>query len=176
MNQTQRQFLLSSIESQYKAEIHALRKSKPVEPSLNNYLVASILDGTFKMKDQGAVREAIRERTIKLGKKEALLCGSTDVWGHCSLQDEDTEEKFIKVPVGIIFELPERYISEKKKYDSELEEWTERERLLTSSFEAMKIKVQLGSDKALQSLVDQADSLCSMSLTDSSKLFITNTK
>jgi len=38
----------------------------------------------------------------------------------------------------------------------------------------MKIKVQLGSDKALLALIDQADQLCSMSLTASSKLLIGN--
>jgi hypothetical protein len=38
----------------------------------------------------------------------------------------------------------------------------------------MRIKVQVGSDKALEALVDQADRLCSMSLTASSRLLLPN--
>ena len=34
----------------------------------------------------------------------------------------------------------------------------------------MRIKVQVGSDKSLEALVDQVDQICSMSLTVSSKL------
>ena len=174
MNQTQRTFLTNSIEKQFYKEREAHKKNAPKEPSLNNYLVASILDGSFKMKSLDAVRDAIRERTIKLGKKEALLCDADDVWGRRSRQDQDSEETFIKIPVSVIFELPERYVSEKKQYDADLEKWEVEEEALSNSFEAMKIKVQMGSDKALASLIDQADKLCSMSLTKSSQLLIEN--
>jgi len=40
----------------------------------------------------------------------------------------------------------------------------------------MKIKIQIGSDKALENLVDQADTLCSLSLTESSHLLLTAPK
>lgn len=177
MNQTQRQFLLNSIEARFRSEKEELIRRKPKAPSLNNFLIASILDGTFQMKDLGAVRDAIRERVLKLGKSEALLNEGADTWGRRSQQDEDEiGNRFINLPVGILFELPPRYAKEKEKYDSEIQEWEECKRALESSFEAMKIKVQLGSDKALQPLIDQADALCSMSLTASSKLFITDKK
>lgn len=175
MNQTQRQFLLNSIEQQYKKERSKLLERKPKEPSLNNYLVASILDGTFVMKKQDVVRSAVRERVVKLGKKEALLCDSSDIWGSRRRQDEeDQAETFIKIPVSILFELPKQYAAAKKEYDDALLQWVELDEALEASFEAMKIKVQLGSDKALSALVDQADKLCSMSLTASSKLMLTN--
>lgn len=177
MNQTQRKFLMDSIESRFRAEREEIVKQKPKEPSLNNFLVASILDGTFKVKDSDAIRKAIHERVLSLGKAESLLSDSADTWGRRLHQDEDDViQGSIKVPAKILFDLPPRYEEEKKKYDEEMERWLERRRLLESSFEAMKIKIQLGSNAALQPLIDQADSLCSLSLTDSAKLFIKNSK
>jgi hypothetical protein len=36
----------------------------------------------------------------------------------------------------------------------------------------MRLKIQIGSDKALAVLVDQADTLCSMSITTSNRLLL----
>ena len=50
MNKDQRKYLLDAIAAQYKTEREKLNNLKPKAPSLNNYLVAAILDGSFRMK------------------------------------------------------------------------------------------------------------------------------
>lgn len=171
MNQTQRQFLLNAIDQQYKREHQALQKKRPPEPSLNSYLIAAILDGSFKLKSEKIIREEIRLRVRKLGKSQALI-SSTDTWRE--RHDRDEGDGMVAIPAGVLFELPDEYKKERSTYESELAEWQQKADALSASFEAMRIKTQLGSDKALSALVDEADKLCSMSLTDSSKLFITN--
>lgn len=165
MNQHQRKFLLEQIESQYKAEKSELNKRRPVAPNLNNYLTAAILDGSVVMRDAAGVRDAIRKRVRDLGKTESLMVGS-DRWG--------SEEHYdmIKLPAVVLFELPDSYNVVLKQHEEALEKWNSEMRALESSINAMRIKVQVGSDKALAALVDQADQLCSMSLTASSKLLL----
>ena len=167
MNQHQRKFLLEAIEKQYHAERQALDKREPDEPSMNNYLIAAILDGSFVMKDQSLVRDALRERVRNLGKSESLL-GSRSRYG------ENQDDNTVTLPAGLLFELPKGYALALAEYKEALRIWTEEKNALEASIGAMRIKVQIGSDKALLALVDQADKLCSMSLTASNKMLLGN--
>jgi hypothetical protein len=165
MNQHQRKFLLETVESQYKKERDALRDREPKEPSLNNYLIAAVLDGTFVMKDQKLVRDAVRERVTSLGKGEALL-GSRSRYG------DDEADVSITVPAALLFELPEGYRRAREDYERAHKAWADECSALEASIGAMRLKIQIGSDKALAVLVDQADTLCSMSITTSNRLLL----
>jgi len=168
MNQHQRKFLTEAIETQYKTERNALHGKKPKAPSLNNYLIAAILDGSFVMRDQKDVRKALVERVRDLGKDESLV-----ERGYRSRRlTDDEEEDAVSIPVSVIFELPAGYLVEFKKYEAALAAWESSVAALEAAFNAMKIKVQLGSDAALESLVAQADQLCAMSLTATSRLML----
>jgi hypothetical protein len=166
MNQHQRKFLLEAIEKQYKLEINALRERKPKSVSLNNYLIAAILDGSFVMKSQDTIRDAFRQRVRSLGKGKALVSTAEDRWGNREKDNEDV----IQIPVDVLFEYPAEYAVERAKYEQALKVWEEEMEALEASINAMRIKVQVGSDKALEALVDQADAICTMSLTASNKL------
>ena len=169
MNQTQRKFLLDSIETQFKKERSALRDEKPKQPSLNNYLTAAVLDGTFRLKSEESIRAAIRKRVVNLGQKETLVEFKSDKWNR---EDDKEQDDQITIPADIMFDMPVGYVEAHSAWEKAYEKWEKSLESLESAFEAMKIKVQLGSDKALSALVDQADALCSMSLTASSRLFI----
>lgn len=171
MNQHQRKFLLDQIEKMYNTEKEALNKKKPTEPSLNNYLVAAILDGTAVMRSTEAIRNDIRTRVRDLGKDESLV-ESGSGWGR--RRDDDTD--YINMPALILYEPPAAYAEKLKAYEEALAAWEEERKALESSINAMRIKIQVGSDKALSALVDQADCICRMSLTASSRLLIQNAK
>ncbi len=168
MNQHQRKFLLEAIEKQYKAERSALNDRKPKEPSMNNYLIAAILDGSFKMKSSNLVRDAIVARTRTLGKSEALLTNSSQSWGR----DDEDSGKVITLPANLLFELPNGYTMAFAQFEEDHDKWKNEVDALEASIQAMRIKVQIGSDKSLEALVEQADTLCSMSLTASNKLLL----
>jgi hypothetical protein len=165
MNQHQRKFLLEAIEGQYKTERNKLREREPKEPSMNNYLIAAILDGSFVMRDPQIVRNSLRERVRNLGKTETLL-------SNRNRYDSDDKGNHIAIPADLLFELPVGYAEALAKYESERNAWQAETDALDASINAMRIKVQIGSDKALDVLVEQADKLCSMSLTAASQLFL----
>jgi len=165
MNQHQRKFLLDQIERMYKEESSALNGRKPSEPSLNNYLIAAVLDGSAAMRPQKQVQESVRQRVRDLGKSESLVGGSRR-WGS------DEGEDSVSLPALLLFEKPPAYAEAEAKYAKALAAWEAERAALESSVNAMRIKVQVGSDAALAVLVDQADKLCSMSLTASSRLLL----
>lgn len=168
MNQHQRKFLLEAIEKQYKIEKSALDDRRPKAPSLNNYLIAAILDGSFAMRTSTSVRAAITERVRTLGKGEALL----EPRSRYSSRNDDDDGDSVILPASIIFEFPIKYVGELEVYETALKEWKAEREALEASIGAMRIKVQIGSDKALDRLVEQADQLCLMSLTASNKLLL----
>ena len=169
MNQHQRKFLLESIEKQYRAEREKLKTEKPKEPSLNNYLISSILDGSFVIKSREGIRDCVLFRVRNLGKHDAFVIND-EGYGYGRKRDEEMDS--VKIPVDVLFDLPPQYVEAKAKYDEDLERYEESIKALDSSMEAMKIKVAVGSDKALEVLVEQADKLCSMSITASSRLLL----
>lgn len=168
MNQHQRKFLLEAVEKQYKVERDKLHQREPQEPSMNNYLIAAILDGSFVIRDQAVVRDSLRERVRNLGKNESLLGSRSGRWG------EKEDGNTVTLPADLLFELPAGYAKALAEYEKAHAVWTAEVDALEASIGAMRIKVQIGSDKALETLVSQADKLCSMSLTASSQLLLGN--
>lgn len=169
MNQQQRKYLLEAIEKQYKTERDRLDERKPEEPSLNNYLIAAILDGSFVMRAPAEVRALLVECVRSLGKSEALLEEGSS-WRS---RREDGVPS-ISLPALTLFEMPVPYAKAHAAYGEALRAWTAEKDALEASIGAMRIKVQIGSDKALEALVEQADKLCSMSLTASNRLLLGN--
>lgn len=168
MNQHQRKFLLEAIEKQYKIEREKLLELEPTEPSLNNYLIASILDGSFKLKPSDEIRESFRDRVKNLGKNESLIESSDSNWRYSRNKKDD--ESIVHMPAEVIFELPPDYVIALNNYNKDLSSWNDKLSALEASIGAMRIKVQVGSDKSLESLVEQADAICSMSLTAANKI------
>jgi hypothetical protein len=170
MNQHQRKFILEEIEKQYKREREALVRQKPTHPSLNNYLIAAILEGTAKVRESNKIQTEVRARVRDLGKGYTFVNSeSRGGWGRSQEEAED----LVNVPALLLFETPKGYGEVKAKYEKELAAWQESMDRLEASINAMRIKVQVGSDKALSVLIDQADKLCAVSLTDASRLMLT---
>ena len=168
MNQHQRKFLLEQIERIYKEEKSALHDRKPIAPNLNNYLIAAILDGTAVLQPPEKLKDAIRKRVRDLGKGAALT-SSESSWGRRS---ENDDEEHIKLPALLLYETPAAFVEVRAEYLAAAKAYDEECRALEASINAMRIKVQVGSDKSLEALVEQADNICRMSLTASSRLLL----
>lgn len=142
-------------------------KRRPSAPSLNNYLIAAILDGSAVMRSPKELQKEIREMVRDLGKSSSLTTSSS---GYGSRRDDD--EEHISLPALILFDPPPAYSEKLAAHEAAMKSWEEELRSLEASINAMRIKVQVGSDQALEALVEQADNICRMSLTASSRLLI----
>ena len=136
---------------------------EPKAPSFNNYLVAAILDGTFKLRNEEEIRGAIHQNVLNLGPGETLADSrSRRSWRN---GDNNRDDEFIvSVPADLLFERPPGYKKAREEYESEMAEYKAQLKELREIKETLILKVQIGSDAVLGRLVDQADNLADLRL------------
>ena len=162
MNQKQRDFLISHVKRRAKLQLEEHNKKKPTPPSLNNYVVAAILDGSFEIKSNGEIHSAIKEKALRLGPGDTLIA-SEDNWSGRRRRHGD-EEREVTLDVEEIFILPQAYIVERKKYDEALKVWQAEADEIEEISETLELKLQIGSDESLSKLIGQADNLADVRL------------
>lgn len=163
MNQKQREFLIDQVNKNYKRESEGLKR--PVAPSLNNYITAAILDGSFKIKDAEAIRKVIHDRVLKLGKKSSLLGNmSRSRWDD----DDDDGDEVIELKAKDFFEIPAGYVIEWERYEREKRAYEKTAKDMLAMRDTLLLKIQIGSDKVLDRLIEEADNLADLSLMQTS--------
>lgn len=167
MNDKQRDYLLKSITSTYSSQCETLRKKRVKKPSLNNYLVAAFLDNTIEFADIEKLKLKMRQAVVSMPDQTHLV--EVDKRGY----GEGVETENVKIPVKLIFKIPEAYQIELAKWqaqegiiDKEISE-------LTAQLKTIEVKIHLGSNQQLDKLIAEADNLGEISLINS-KLMLTS--
>jgi hypothetical protein len=173
MNQDQRKFLLARVEQTYREEREKLDHQKPKEPSLNNYLVAAILDNTIELKSLESIREAIKKKVLALGVKETLTDTERRSWRNSD--DDDRETHVISFSADVIFVYPEAYIKAYSEWKVKVKQVNEKIEMLHAQKETLLLKIQIGSNTSLDRLVDSVDNMIDITLMNS-KLMLTDGK
>lgn len=162
MNAKQREYLVKQIEEQSRLALGELEKRKPVPPSLNNYLIAASLSGKLQIRTSEEIAVKVREMVLKLGSKGAIV-ESESRYNYRYQQDE--EDKFrVSLLAEDVFVFPEEYLVALREYEEAFEQWSAEYHALKEMKKTVEIKVTIGSDKALESLIREADSLASLSI------------
>lgn len=167
MNQTQRDFLIKKINSSYNDEVERLQKGIGKKPSLNNYLVASFLDNSIQFNDIEKLKVKIRETVLKMGTEDCLIKNKSYRWGSRSY-DEDIE--VCEVMAEDLFIIPDNYKDELKIYTDNKERIEKEINHLTAIRDTILMKIQLGSNKVLDNLIEQADNLVDLDLVNTNLL------
>lgn len=154
MTEKQREFLIKKVEETRKRALNEVNEDL-LEPSLNNYLISAILDGSIQMKSEYNIYSSIKQKVLNLGPSGSLI--KTDTWGEkyeheLSLRAED------------LFIFPEAYLKARAEYIRKYEEQTERKSLINSQAETIVLKLQLGTSASLDKLITEADNLVDLSL------------
>ena len=166
MNKDQRKFLNDFIEKEGRKLDAEHRQRRPKEPSLNNYLIAAILDGSFILLPQETMRERFHQRVLNLGPGDQFIEKSG--WSH-----REGPPNSMLISVHDIFVIPEAYLIEYDKFQEAYVFWEKEGKQLEELRKTLSIKVQIGSDKALAKLVEQADNLGDLRLVNS-RLLLTD--
>jgi hypothetical protein len=170
MNQEQRKYLLEQVNRTYQREKRALDDRRPDPPSLNNYLIACVLDGSFQLQEPGDIRAHVRSLVLDLGAAKTFI--DTNNYRYNSNKDEDENEQFVSLRADALFVLPENYREAKAAYDEARAAWDKESEQLEEFTETVKLKIQIGSSKALDKLVEQADNLADLNIVNT-KLLLT---
>ena len=169
MNQDQRKFLLARVEQTYKEELRKLQAEKTSEPSLNNYLIAAILDNSIELRSLDSIKADIRKKVLALGPKDTFTSTSRN-W-----REDDANSHDITLHAKILFVYPEAYIKAYDEWAVMVKEVNERINKLTAQKETLLLKIQIGSNTSLDRLIDSVDNMIDITLMNS-KLMLTDGK
>jgi hypothetical protein len=169
MNQDQRKFLLARVEKTHKEELRKLSEEKPSEPSLNNYLIAAILDNSIELKSLDDIKSSIRKKVLALGPQETLT-SSPHSW-----RDNHASSHEITLTAGVIFVYPKAYLDAYAEWEAKVKEVDQRIVKLNATTETLLLKIQIGSNTSLDRLVDSVDNMIDLTLMNN-KLMLTDGK
>ena len=144
--------------------IKELEQLKQPGPSLNNYLVAAILSGEVVYQSHKHLAEAVRKRVLALSGDEVLVAkpGQTHKWGMRSMGETGN----VLLAPEDIFLLPKAHLDAKTQAANHNVKINEAIDKIKQYQVRLQLKIQIGSDKALEDIIEQADGLTSLSLTE----------
>lgn len=166
MNKDQRKFLADKVEETFRGEIEELEKQIPPQPSLNNHIIAEILNGKIKFEDHAQLKKYLVDEVRKMGAKTELISESSedqDDWSYrrnrrgSKREPRNIDDITLTVPAARVFKVPVLYKAEMEKYLNKRKEIEDKIDALTKQKEIIVMKVQIGSDAALQNLIMEVD-------------------
>jgi hypothetical protein len=156
MNQAQRTFLIKKIDEQVKIKIDALRSAIPEAPNLNNYLLHALMSNNFKLRTTEEIGETLRQRALKATGSNDWLGNS---WGSASKTD-------VHFKAAEIFVIPEEYKKLLTEYQATRKALEDEIHEIAIQSDTLKTRIQLASDKTLQTMINEVDDMGNISLMD----------
>jgi len=158
MNQAQRNYLIEKIKSTSKITIEHLRSSKKESLNLSSYIYHLIMTDKLQIKSEKDILEVIKQKALKAKEGQNWLSGQRDSWSSSNV-----DVAFRLKEVFIIPEDFQQKIDEIHKTNSEIDE---KIRLVALQEEALCLRIQLASDKTLQTMINEIDDMGDISLMD----------
>lgn len=157
MNSTQRKFLVDKLLESSKRQVEELKRSMLIYPSASNFLFKASLNGTLRLKSEKIILDFVHKKALNAKEGENWLS---------DMRIGYEKERVIKIDIDHLFELPQDYLDE-----------VERVRLHNKAIQAkideilvvansMEVRIQLASDKTLQTLINEVDDMGQISLVD----------
>lgn len=165
MNQDQRKFLIERVNKTFSKQKESLEKQfKKEPPSLNNYLVASFLDGSIEFNDIEKLKVKMKETVLRYGASDKLVKESRDRWDNSgAYKNKNTCE----VIAEDLFIIPESYKKALAEYQAAQLLIEGKINELEAQRDTILLKVQIGSNQVLDKLVTQVDNLADLNIMNS---------
>ncbi len=165
MNQKQREFLIDQVRTNVKKELEKLKR--PQKPSLSNHIIAAALDGTLVLHTNEEIKGSIRERIMKMKENDNSIFGGGSRSYRDNDDDDEDKNSIFAIKAKHIFIFPPAYLVELEEYEKAYAEYIRKKEELESLKDTLLLKIQIGSDKILDKLIEEADDLGDLSLMSS---------
>lgn len=168
MNQKQRDFLIERITKTCNAQLKELRESMPKKPNLSNYLLSEVAAGTFKIVDNNRIMELISEKIInaKAGENWMAYGGFSSAYKNAFSRDDRRDDDIINFLAEELFIVSDKYRAAKEKYEAEKQAIEKQMEEISLSMDGLVARIQLSSDKALDTLIVEMDNIGDLKLVD----------
>ena len=155
--------MIACVDRNYKTQYGKLKDQIPERPSLNNYLVAAFLDGTIEFADIDTLKAKMRETVLRFGSHESLI-HDEDRW--------DRREPYVAVKPEDLFVIPQPYLDKLAEYEGIKKEIEAKMEALEATKDTIVMKIQVGSPKVLDRLVEQIDNLGDLDLLNNQLMLV----
>lgn len=155
MNQTQRSFLIKKIEETSKIHIDALKSSRKEYPNLNNYLLHEVMSDRILLQNIEHIKSAIKRKALNAKSGEGWM--NDERWGSKPKISFDPKD---------IFVIPESYNQLRKEVEEHNLKVDSEIRQLSIQSDSLITRIQLASDKTLQTMINEVDDMGDISLMD----------
>jgi len=163
MNQAQRNFLIKKIEESAKVRTEALRSSIPNAPSLNNYLLHAVMSNNFEIKTTEQLKEMVRQMALKAKDRDDWMGNS---WGSAN-------KSAIHFDAKDFFNVPEEYQKLYNAYKEKRKNAEDEMYSIQVQADTLITRIQLASDKILQTMINEVDDMGNISLMDAKLKLLT---
>lgn len=164
MNQAQRTFLIKKIEEASKLRVRVMEDAREQSPSLAIYILHAVMSGKFEIQNTEKLKEIIRQRALKSTDRdrEKWLGGN---WGSTSSDVHFKLREFFVVPA---------------EWQIRYDEWQIKDEMIQKEIRELKAqtdglitRIQLASDKTLQTMINEVDDMGNISLMDTKLKLLT---
>lgn len=127
--------------------------------------MAAALDGTLEVKNSESIKDHIKSLVVLFGSTDRLVNESeSSSWGRSKRKKYTDETPIVEISAEELFVIPESYIEAKKKWDENVTQIEQDLHELEGVKDTVLLKVNVGSDKALEGIIAQADTLATLDL------------
>lgn len=165
MNQDQRKFLISQVQSTCDEQVERLESELPIKPSLNNYLIAAFLDNSIQFADIEVMKKKMRETVLRFGTSDKLVYSDDD--SYYRRKKKEVESAEVHVLADDLFIIPQSYKDALAEYEAKKKEIEDKIRQLKATTNTIVMKIQIGSSATMDKLVMQIDSMGDLNLVNS---------
>lgn len=156
MNQVQRNYLIEQIQKTARIKRVALEDQLEDAPSLSMYLYKAVMSDEFELRGMKELREYIKEKALTLKDRDDWLGNH---WGSSSKSD-------VVIPANKFFIIPNTHKERDSKISEANDEINEKIRILNVEEETLIMRIQLASNKTLETMISEVDDMGNLSLMD----------
>lgn len=162
MNDKGRKYLSERIVGIQRGRVREAEALKVTLPSLQNYLISALLQGEAVFANSDGLKSRLESSTKQMGANIKLITDKlNDKWTSESSPNwfKDAPYGIIGVPVELLFELPEAYLKQRDLAIAHNANVNVLIRAINAWAEAALLKVNVGTDKSLEPLVEQISAI-----------------
>lgn len=157
MNQVQRSFLIKKITDASAAKMKELKDTLPECPSISNYLYHAVMKNDFEIRSTEDLKKVLRNKALASKEDTNWLSEQNMGWD---------KRKSIKLNVEDLFILPTEYKEAYRVYQESRDKIEQEVAQIKIQTDTLITRIQLASDKVLQTMINEVDDMGNISLMD----------
>jgi hypothetical protein len=138
--------------------IKNLKDQIGAEPKIGRFIYEAIMSGNFEVKSQEEIRNSLRDKARAGRGSENWMTSSR------AFSSSSTDSGELSIHISHLMELPSDYVKEHDEWKARSEAIWSEIYSINSQTSTLLIRIQLASDKTLETMIQEVDDMGNISL------------